>query len=142
MIKSIVIAGISALCLVGQSLAATPNAPYHPQAKILAKAKDNPQLLLDYSPSFGGIIASKNVSAVNSPATGVFCVVPTVPLKTGSLPVVTVEWGLSSGNSLQAFLVNSVFDCPAGQIDIRTYDFNAGLPPISSVLVAFTVFVD
>ncbi len=141
MIKSIAIASAAALCLAGQSFAATANAPHAVQQKDLAGSNSKSQLLLDYSPTYGGIVFSKNVSAVNSPATGVFCVVPTVPLKSGSLPVVTVEWGLSSGNSLEAYLVNSVFDCPGGQIDIRTYDFNAGDPPVSSNLVAFTVFV-
>jgi len=141
-IKFTLVATAAVLFLAGQSLAATSNVPYHIQPKILAGGKDSAHLMLDYSPSFGGIIASKNVAAVNSPATGVFCVVPIVPLNAGSLPIVSVEWGASSGNSLMAFLVNSVFDCPAGQIDVRTYDFNAGVPPVSSVLVAFTVFVD
>jgi len=39
------------------------------------------------------------------------------------VPVVTVEWGESSGSSLLAYYRNGAYDCPAGRIEVRTYDF-------------------
>jgi hypothetical protein len=98
-------------------------------------------VLLIYSPSFGGILLNKGVASVTEPSTGVFCVATTKPLGTNALPVVGVEWGQSSGNSLLAYYENGTFDCAAGQIEVRTFDFNAGGAPVPSDLVAFSVFV-
>jgi hypothetical protein len=98
-------------------------------------------LLLTYSPFFDTIIFSKNVSTVTSPSTGVFCVVPIKAIPSGSLPSVTVEWGFSAGNALLAYLEQQASDCGAGQVEVRTFDFNSGGAPVASVNVAFNVFV-
>jgi hypothetical protein len=98
-------------------------------------------LLLTYSPIFGTIIFSKNVSTVSIPKTGVFCVVPIKAIPSGSLPSVTAEWGFSSGNSLLAYLEQDASDCGAGQVEVLTFDFNAGGAPVPSMNVAFNVFV-
>lgn len=93
----------------------------------------------------GNLIRSKNVANVTNPAVGITCIRPTPGrgISVGRIvPAVSVEWGWSSGNDLVAYYFSnepSFFtDCPAGYIEVRTYDFD-GNP---SDRVAFTIVVD
>ncbi len=135
---------LAALCFAGAfaspTLAAQTNAP-HVLAAMPPAGGAKGTVLLVYKGLNNTIVFKKGVAAVSNPSTGIYCVTTTVPLPAGALPVVTVEWGNSVGNSLLAYWVDSVFDCPAGQIDIRTYDFSSGAPVLSHN-VAFTVFVE
>jgi hypothetical protein len=58
------------------------------------------------------------------------------------VPSVSVEWGWSFGSNLVAYYFSNepdfFTDCPAGYIEVRTYDFAGNL----SSFVAFTIVVD
>jgi hypothetical protein len=88
----------------------------------------------------GFVLRSKNVAAVTNPSIGVVCIKP----KAGVLnintivPSVTVEWGASLGNDLLAFFEHIKVGCPAGTIEVRTYDLAGNLNP----RVAFTIVAD
>ena len=93
----------------------------------------------------GNLIRSKNVANVTNPSTGITCIKPTPGKGIGIgriVPAVSVEWGWSIGNDLVAFYFSNepIFftDCPAGYIEVRTYDFGGNL----SDRVAFTIVVD
>jgi len=93
----------------------------------------------------GNLIRSKNVAAVTNPGVGITCIKPTAGKGIGIgriVPAVSVEWGWSIGNDLAAYYFSnepSFFtDCPAGYIEVRTYDFSGNL----SDRVAFTIVVD
>ena len=53
-----------------------------------------------------------------------------------------LSFALGAG-AVPGVLVSEIntFDCAAGQIEVRTFDFNAGGAPVPSDLVAFSVFV-
>lgn len=95
--------------------------------------------------AFGGTVRSKNVTAVNRIATGVYCVVPAIEVDlAGIYPQLTPEWTLSSGNSGLAYWRNTATSstCPAGNIEVRTFDFNAGGPAAASDKVAWVLVVN
>jgi len=136
-----------ATAILGASLCAAPafaarvNAPGQPPASLALFPKAASDVDLIYSP-ITGTFASKGVAAISNPETGVFCITPTKIINYNVvIPVVTVEWGQSLGNSLLAFYELGAFDCSKGDIEVRTYDFNAGGAPVSSELVAFTIYV-
>ena len=123
------------------ALAAHVNAPGQPPASLALMSKTASDVDLIYSP-ITGAFATKGVASISNPQTGVFCITPTKKINYNStIPVVTVEWGQSLGNSLLAFYELGAFDCTKGDIEVRTYDFNAGGAPVSSELVAFTIYV-
>jgi hypothetical protein len=70
----------------------------------------------------------KNFTAVARPSTGLYCLTPAAgidPLAT--IAQVTVEWGSSSGSELLAFANDGTHNCPAGQLEVRTYKTFAAL---------------
>jgi len=86
-----------------------------------------------------------NFSAVINNGTGIYCLTPSGGVtEAGSTPVVTVEWGESSGSNLSAYwrehpLGNS---CPSTtQFEVRTYTFTAGGDNQLSNNVAFDIVV-
>ncbi len=88
---------------------------------------------------------TKNFKAVINNGTGIYCLTPSWPLtEAGSTPIVTVEWGESSGSNLSAYwrehpLGNS---CPkTTQFEVQTYTFTAGGNNTLSNNVAFTIVV-
>ncbi len=93
----------------------------------------------------GNLVRSKNVASVTAPSTGITCIRPTAGAGINVariVPEVTVEWGWSFGNSLMAFYFSNepgfFSDCPAGNIEVRTYDLLGNL----SDGVAFSISVD
>jgi hypothetical protein len=84
---------------------------------------------------------TKGFSAVTRPSTGVYCLtfIPPTPSATGPI-MVTVEWSNSLGFDLLAFPLATVFTCPAGQLEVRTYQFPAGAAALSNN-VSFYVLV-
>lgn len=88
---------------------------------------------------------TKNFSAVINNGTGIYCLTPSGGVtEAGSTPLVTVEWGESSGSNLSAYwrehpLGNS---CPSTtQFEVRTYTFTAGGDNTLSNNVAFDIVV-
>ncbi len=86
-----------------------------------------------------------NFSAVINNGTGIYCLTPSGGVtEAGSTPIVTVEWGESSGSNLSAYwrehpLGNS---CPSTtQFEVRTYTFTAGGDNTLSNNVAFDIVV-
>jgi len=85
------------------------------------------KLALYYTPTFGGIIRSKGVSAVTNPSTGIICITPSVSLNLAAIyPQVGIDWNLSSGFSLLAYTkdTSAFSDCPAGDLEVTTYTFD------------------
>jgi hypothetical protein len=116
------------------SFAAGPNAGYaaveRAKAGVAAggvyttKAK----VAVYYSPGFGGVIHAKGVAAVSTPSTGIHCITPSISVSLpGVTPQVTVDWNLSSGFSLLAYTkdTSAFSDCPAGDLEVTTYTFDA-----------------
>ncbi len=88
---------------------------------------------------------SKNVSSFSNPDTGVYCITPSVAVNFAKdYPLVSIEWGHSDGFALLVFWrdVNDSSDCPAGALEVQTYDFNAGGPPVQSGNVAFDFVIE
>jgi hypothetical protein len=88
---------------------------------------------------------TKNFSGVINNGTGIYCLTPSGGVtEAGSTPLVTVEWGESSGSNLSAFwrehpLGNS---CPnTTDFEVRTYTFTAGGDNALSDNVAFDIVV-
>lgn len=143
----------AAVLVLGLTLAITPS---------LMAANDNPDegsvsaaaavpgvkaqgggrlLVLVDKDATGYIVRSKGVAEVTHPATGDWCIKPQAKWKVEqAVPVVSVEYSLSSGYSLLAFWRSYGSGCPAGNIEVYTYDFSSGTPVMSDN-VAFTVFV-
>jgi hypothetical protein len=79
-------------------------------------------------------------------STGVYCIKPSVALNLAQIyPLVTIEWGESTGDALLAFwrdtTINHV-DCGVGLLEVQTFDFNAGGSPVPSKLVAFDLVIE
>lgn len=76
-------------------------------------------LVADIGPVF---VRAKNFIALARPSTGLYCLTPAAGINlVGSVAVVTVEWGNSLGNDLLAFVNDGTHNCPAGQLEVRTY---------------------
>jgi hypothetical protein len=107
---------------------------------------DKSKFQLAYSYTRGdGTDRSKGVLAFSNPSTGIYCIQPTsATLNLATVyPLVSIEWALSLGESLQAFWVDtSVFsDCPAGNLEVQTWDISTGTAPVITSNVAFDVVV-
>ena len=101
------------------------------------------KLALSYS-GIVGKIRAKNVKAVTNPSPGVFCIQSSVSLNLKDIfPLVSIEWGESSGNSLLAFWRDTSIesDCKSGWLEVQTFDFNAGGAPVESNEVAFDLVI-
>ena len=88
---------------------------------------------------------SKNVASFTNPSTGIYCITPSVLVNlTKDYPMVSIEWGSSLGEALLAFWQNvAVFtDCPAGALEVQTWDFNGGGSPVPSANVAFDFIIE
>ena len=87
---------------------------------------------------------SKNVSAFSNPSTGIYCITPSVSLNLAKIyPMVSIEWGSSSGSALLAYWrdTNSSTNCPAGALEVQTFDFNSGTVEASGN-VAFDLIIE
>jgi hypothetical protein len=76
----------------------------------------------------------KNFTAIARPSPGLYCLTPAAgidPLAT--IAQVTAEWGNSSGSDLLAFANDGTHNCPAGQLEVRTYQNFASLTLSDSV---------
>jgi|SRR5579871_1071519 len=81
---------------------------------------------------------SKNVSAFTNPATGVYCITPSIALNFSKIyPHVTVEYEASAGSTLSAFWANESSNCPDGSLTVLTFDDSGS--PSSAVAFDFTV---
>lgn len=88
---------------------------------------------------------SLGFTSVSTPGTGAHCLVldaaAGIDLATASV-LVTVKWNGSIGNDLLAFWSSSdAFACAPGELEIRTFDFEAGGPPVPSDDVGFVVLI-
>jgi hypothetical protein len=84
---------------------------------------------------------TRNFTALNRPSTGVYCLTPAATLSLANTPImVTVEWGNSLGFDLLAFPLGTAFNCPAGTLEVRTYQFPAGAAALSNN-VSFFVWI-
>jgi hypothetical protein len=95
------------------------------------------------SPSFEAA-RTKNFSAVVHQGTGVYCLTPSGGVtEAGTAPVVTVEYGNSSGDNLAAYWDDGTGgnSCTAGQFEVATFTFTAGGNNVLSDNVAFTIAV-
>ena len=75
-------------------------------------------------------IRTRGVGLVKHPATGICCIKPKARTHldvTRIVPIVTVDWGQSSGNDLMAFFSSELSECTAGYIEIRRYDLTGTL---------------
>ncbi len=91
----------------------------------------------------GAVIRSKGISGVTHPDVGIYCVaVKDTSLKVRQfVPMVTVEWGNSSGDDLMANYYADGADCPAKNVEIQTFsEPTAGTWDVSDS-VAFAVVV-
>ncbi|MGO8988275.1 MAG: hypothetical protein ACLQHW_05285 [bacterium] len=89
----------------------------------------------------GTVVRAYGVKAVTHPATGIYCIKPSGTWKVAQVaPAVTVEWGYSSGSALLAYYFAEAEDCPAGNIEVLTYNFGSGAPDAEDT-VAFTIVV-
>jgi hypothetical protein len=88
---------------------------------------------------------TKGFSAVTQPSTGVYCLTPSdSSVDPTTVPwFVTIDWDLSGGSDLMAFISSSGLGfCSAGQFTVLTYTFGANPSvPVLSNNVAFEVFV-
>jgi hypothetical protein len=84
---------------------------------------------------------TKNFTAVTRPSTGVYCLTPAAGVSLATVPVmVTVEWGNSLGFDLLAYPLGAIFNCTAGQLEVRTYQLPSGVATLSNN-VSFYVLV-
>jgi hypothetical protein len=64
-------------------------------------------------PALPTVMRARGVDTVTHPSTGIYCIQPSGAWDvTRMVPVVTVEWGESSGNSLLAYYRNHTGDIP------------------------------
>jgi len=89
----------------------------------------------------------KNVANITMPDIGINCIKPSFAARLGNLqnivPAVSAEWGTSAEDASDELLVyykRSASDCPAGTIEVMTYDGNHGSPILSDG-VSFTLIV-
>lgn len=93
-----------------------------------------------YVTAGGGLARAKNVSKVTHPGAGIYCVTP----KSGVInlsqitPLITPEWGSSSGNGLLAYYSESKLNCAANTLEIHTFDTSGS----ASNGVSFYMVVD
>jgi hypothetical protein len=86
---------------------------------------------------------TKGFTSVVRPKKGLYCLTldDTVDPAT-TAPVVGVDWDVSSGSNLAAYLSKSAYQCPAGtDLGVRTFAFTAGGDNLPSNTVGFTVLV-
>jgi hypothetical protein len=134
------VAALTASFLVAAAAHAAPATNNGASASQLAAAKAVPmattaKMAILYSP-ISGTIRSKNVVSVTNPDVGIYCFAPATAQNLNKIyPLVSVEWGWSSGNSLAATVRDTAefTSCGAGELEVRTFDFN-GSP---SGVVAF-----
>jgi len=130
------------------SAAAVAN-PFKKECAAVTKAKLAAAYNVDIDCAFGGAIGpSRNLQDFTHPKEGVFCFLPSKaaglsnPEKlAASYPSVQIEWYYSSGYSLLAYVLRTPFDCPAGYIEVRTYDFSGG-PSVLTDNAAFYLKVE
>jgi len=132
-----------ALCAMGGAAqAAETNAPGFRPAGLspspLAATAGKQTIALIYSPLYGAALLSVGIAGVTNPGTGIFCVAPKKAIYAKNVPSVAVEWGSSLGSSIEAFYEQGGSDCPAGNIEVRTFDFSSGTATASQN-VAFSV---
>lgn len=97
-------------------------------------------IALIYSPLYALASISVGVAGLTNPGTGIFCIAPKKAISATVAPTVTVEWGASLGNNLEAFYEQAAADCPTGNIEVRTFDFSSGTATAAQN-VAFIVTV-
>ena len=150
-----IVMGALCLILVCSSLAMAANGGYIPNnglseeetspAKIVPPPVPNSAAklaaLIAPLPSFKVVLA-KGVANVTNPDVGIYCIQPSSKAINIDkiVPVVSVEWGYSAGDALLAFYEYGTYDCPAGYIEVRTYNFGTGTPVLADT-VAFTIIV-
>jgi hypothetical protein len=148
---SFVIAIVAVLALSAMSFAQSNNAASGaaaPQAQPSSPAAfgTNAHLALSYSTLSQTVVRSKGVKSVTMPSTGKVCITPSVSLNLKKIyPLVSIEWGNSSGNALLAFWRDTTLssgDCGAGVLEVQTFDFNAGGAPVPSNNVAFDFVIE
>lgn len=92
------------------------------------------------------IVRQKNIESVSHPSTGIFCIVTVAAVKldpSAIYPVVTIDWGDSSGNSLFAYVYGGHKDCHTGKdhtLEVTTYSLVGSTPSLSNS-VAFYLTV-
>lgn len=93
-----------------------------------------------------GMVRAKGVAALTHPSVGIYCIKPSstfINIK-NVVPIVSVEWGHSSGSALLAYYFDytqfSGGDCPVGYLEVQTYNFGTGTPVLDDT-VAFTIIV-
>src|SRR4051812_7562575 len=122
----------------------------HPPARvphaldgILATSKTRIAALVTPDFRTGPVVRGKGLTSVSHPSTGAYCITPKVPVNVHALvPVVSVEWGTSLGNSnlVQYHDINSF--CPANEIEVLTFSFDrVGGSFDFADTVAFTIVV-
>ncbi len=86
------------------------------------------------------VLRGKGISAVTNPAAGIFCVRSNLsgfrPQRV--VPVVSVEYSLSTANETDAQWRSSRTVCPAGTLEIYTFNQSTGIPDNDA---SFTVVV-
>ena len=107
-------------------------------------AKTSAKVAAYISPD-GVVIRAKGVADVTHPLVGIYCIKPSMKLDlTKVVPIVSVEWGYSSGDALLAFYFDytqfASGDCPEGYLEVLTFNFGGGAP-VPSDTVAFTIHV-
>lgn len=145
-----IVMGALCLALIGTSIAvaASNNGSEEvvPTATVTtwtkASAGDHARLVAYIGPHAANYVyRAKGVQEVTHPETGVYCIKPSGTWSVAKVvPAVTVEWGASSGNALLAFYRDDSNSCPAGYIEVRTYNFDSGTP-VEEDTVAFTIVV-
>jgi hypothetical protein len=107
-------------------------------------AKSSAKVAAFISP-FTGVVRAKGVADFTHPDAGIYCIKPSMKLDlTKVIPVVSVEWGWSSGSALLAFYFDGTQfgggNCPEGYLEVLTYNFGTGTP-VRNDTVAFTIHV-
>ena len=99
---------------------------------------------------FGALTSAKGFSVFSHPATGIYCLKLPAGTHPTAEPVVSIEWGASTGVALYAQYYRGGADCPVTSprtIEIQTYKGDVGgvgsalQIPVLSDQVAFVVLV-
>ena len=82
-------------------------------------------------------------STVTRPKKGLYCLTLEDAIDaTTTAPVVGVDWDISSGANLAAYLSKSAYQCPVGtDLAVRTFAWTAGSNNVPSNTVGFTIIV-